>query len=190
MSNTADDGRADGSPPSTAEFTPERVLSVFQDRADQAKPLTATDVMDALGCSRKTAHNKLDVLVERGDLETRKVGARSRVWWIPFSQLVGSGAEPQQEREPPVEHSIADADLPGTGDVLDDRRAALRAAYDYLRENPDTDAGELITEVFQEHPAGYKTADEWWDAIGPALEDLPQVDLAADHEHVWHYVGG
>ena len=89
MSNTADDGRADGSPPSTAEFTPERVLSVFQDRSDQAKPLTATDVMDALGCSRKTAHNKLDVLVERGDLETRKVGARSRVWWIPFSQLVG-----------------------------------------------------------------------------------------------------
>ncbi|RYJ08004.1 ArsR family transcriptional regulator, partial [Haloarcula hispanica] len=42
MSNTADDGRADGSPPSTAEFTPERVLSVFRDRTDQAKPLTAT----------------------------------------------------------------------------------------------------------------------------------------------------
>jgi hypothetical protein len=145
MSNTADDGRADSSPPSTAEFTPERVLSVFHDRTDQAKPLTATDVMDALGCSRKTAHNKLETLVERGELKTRKVGARSRVWWVPFSRLVGSDAGPQQQREPPVEHSIADADLPGTGAVLDDRREALKAAYDYLRENPDTDAGTRIT---------------------------------------------
>lgn len=189
MSNTADDGQTESSPPSTAEFTPERVLSVFHNRSDRAKPLTATDVMEALDCSRKTAHNKLELLVDRGALKTRKVGARSRVWWIPFSQLVGRDEE-REAGAPSVEHSIADADLPGTGDLLDERREALKAAYEYLRDNPDTTAEELITEVFQEHPAGYKTADEWWDAIGPALEDLPQVDLAADHEHVWHYVGG
>ncbi|MFB6224673.1 MAG: helix-turn-helix domain-containing protein [Haloarcula sp.] len=190
MSDTAGDGQSNSPPPSSGEYTPERVLAVFRDRADQAKPLTANDVMDALGCSRRTAHNKLDTLVERGILETRKVGARSRVWWIPFPQLSGRDEPAKTQRDPTVEVGITDATLPGSGEVLEQRRDALRATYDYIRENPDTDTSELITEVFPEHPAGYKTADEWWDVIGPALEELPKVDVSADREHVWHYVGG
>lgn len=35
--------------------------------------------MDELGCSRQTAHNKLEELVNRGALETRKIGARGGV---------------------------------------------------------------------------------------------------------------
>lgn len=62
----------------------ERVLGVFEEREDRARPLTADDVIDAIGCSRRTAHNKLEELVVRGDLETRKVGARGRVWWVPI----------------------------------------------------------------------------------------------------------
>jgi hypothetical protein len=62
---------------------PETVMDVFDDREDTARPVTATDVVDELGIARRTAHNKLNALVERGTLDTRKVGARGRVWWIP-----------------------------------------------------------------------------------------------------------
>lgn len=62
---------------------PETVMDVFDARADAARPVTATDVVDELGIARRTAHNKLNALVERGTLDTRKIGARGRVWWIP-----------------------------------------------------------------------------------------------------------
>ncbi|WP_324759757.1 helix-turn-helix domain-containing protein [Haloarcula montana] len=190
MSNSADDGRDENSPPSTATFTTERVISVFEGRRDFAKPLTANDVMEALGCSRRTAHDKLDELVEQGTLETRKVGARSRIWWVPIPRRREPEGPAELPRDPLVDISIANADLPGSGELLERRRDALRASYDYLREHPDTDHGAFLNDVFPEHPAGYTTADEWWDAIGPALESLPDVEIASDSDHVWHYGGG
>ena len=62
---------------------PETVMEVFDARDDAARPVTATDVVDELGIARRTAPNKLNALVERGTLDTRKIGARGRVWWIP-----------------------------------------------------------------------------------------------------------
>lgn len=62
---------------------PETVMDVFDARDDAARPVTATDVVEELGIARRTAHNKLNALVERGTLDTRKIGARGRVWWIP-----------------------------------------------------------------------------------------------------------
>jgi len=63
---------------------PDTVLDVFADRDDRARPITASDVVDELGIARRTAHNKLETLVERGEIETRKIGARGRVWWTPI----------------------------------------------------------------------------------------------------------
>lgn len=63
---------------------PEDVLTVFRDREDYGRPLTAQDVADELGCARRTAHTKLNALVEQEKLATRKVGARGRVWWMPL----------------------------------------------------------------------------------------------------------
>ena len=62
---------------------PDTVIDVFAARDDAARPVTATDVVEELGIARRTAHNKLNALVERGTLDTRKIGARGRVWWIP-----------------------------------------------------------------------------------------------------------
>jgi hypothetical protein len=173
---------------SREQFTLETVLSVFKSRSDRARPLTANDVMDELGCSRRTAHNKLNALVKQGTLATRKVGARGRIWWVPLDAPVDSRTPARTERDPSVEREIKEADLPGSGETLERRREALRAAYDYLSENPNTSEMEFLTDVFPNHPAGYKTADRWWDAIKPALKELPNV--VEDREHVWHYIGG
>lgn len=65
------------------EYEVEDVTGVFKNRDDYAEPLTASEVADALGCSRRTALNKLHELADETDLTSKKVGGRSRVWWIP-----------------------------------------------------------------------------------------------------------
>jgi predicted ArsR family transcriptional regulator len=65
------------------EFTQSSVIEVFETRADYAEPMTATEIADRLGCSRRTALNKLHDLEDETDVTSKKVGGRSRVWWIP-----------------------------------------------------------------------------------------------------------
>ncbi|PSP25144.1 hypothetical protein BRC61_00550 [Halobacteriales archaeon QH_10_65_19] len=65
------------------EFALEDVTAVFESREDYAEPLTASEIADELGCSRRTALNKLHTLESETGIESKKVGGRSRVWWIP-----------------------------------------------------------------------------------------------------------
>ncbi|WP_436908968.1 HTH domain-containing protein [Halosimplex marinum] len=65
------------------QYTESDVIEVFRDRNDYAEPLTASEVAEALGCSRRTALNRLHDLQEETDVTSKKVGGRSRVWWIP-----------------------------------------------------------------------------------------------------------
>jgi hypothetical protein len=165
---------------------PERALEVFDERDDLARPLTASDVMAALDCSRRTAHNKLETLVDRGRLRTRKVGARSRVWWVPMER----GPDPDDDRPLAVDNAIRDAALPGSGPTLEARREALSAAYDYLAANPEAKKADFLRDVYHDNPAGYESAEAWWNAIQPALKGLPGVDPPAERGHLWHFLGG
>lgn len=65
--------------------TPEDVPDVFAAHSDASEPLTAPEITDALGCSRLTALNKHRQLDERDDVRSKKIGGRSRVWWVPVS---------------------------------------------------------------------------------------------------------
>jgi hypothetical protein len=63
----------------TETVSPDDALSVFTDH----EPRTAKEVATALDVSRRTALNKLDELVKRGDLRRKKVGGRAVVFWKP-----------------------------------------------------------------------------------------------------------
>lgn len=162
------------------------VHEVFDQREDRARPLTASDVMEAVGCSRRTAHNKLNELVDRGVLRTRKVGSRSRVWWVPMENEDGDDETGDHERL----RLIEDVDLPGTGKTLEARRDALQAAYDYLQEYPEAKKSDFLQDVYPDHTAEFETAEGWWNAIQPALAELPGVDPPEERGHVWHFLGG
>lgn len=173
---------------------PEAVLSVFEGRDDRARPLTANDVMEALECSRRTAHDKLNELVDEGILESRKIGARGRVWWIPIGTGAGggsgSGSEEAVQRPLAVEQRVRDMELPGSGPRLQDRQEAILAAYDYLRAHPSAKKSDFLGEVYPDHPAGFSTAEGWWNVVQPALKKLPQVDPPKERGHIWHFLGG
>jgi len=172
-----DDGQYEGKIPLRA------VHEVFLERDDRARPLTASDIMEAVGCSRRTAHNKLNELVERDVLRTRKVGSRSRVWWVPMER-------PRSDAGVSPAALVEDVDLPGTGKTLEARREALLAAYEYLQEYPEAKKSDFLQDVFPDHPAGFETAGGWWNAVQPALAELPGVDPPQERGHIWHFLGG
>ncbi|EJN61023.1 helix-turn-helix transcriptional regulator [Halogranum rubrum] len=188
MDETARDRTRDEHGQYADRIPPESVVDVFEAREDRARPLTASDVMDALDCSRRTAHNKLNALVERGTLDTRKVGARSRVWWVPIERPTGVGDE--SNRSDAVSTAIRTATLPGSGPTLEARREALSAAYDYLTEHPEATKADFLRDVYHDHTAGYESAEGWWNAIQPALKGLPGVDPPEERGHLWHFLGG
>jgi GTP-sensing pleiotropic transcriptional regulator CodY len=66
------------------EYTLSAVTEVFENRDDYAEPLTASEVAEEIGCSRRTALNKLHDLEASTGVRSKKVGGRSRVWWIPI----------------------------------------------------------------------------------------------------------
>lgn len=72
-----------GKPGPAPDVTPADVLDVFDERDDTSEPLTAPEVADAVGCSRRTALDKLQALADRGDIKSKKVGGRAVVWWRP-----------------------------------------------------------------------------------------------------------
>lgn len=84
-----------GTPGPTPKVTPADVLEVFDTRDDPAEPLTAPEVADALGCSRRTALDKLQTLADRGILESKKVGGRAVVWWWPTTQRPTTDIDPE-----------------------------------------------------------------------------------------------
>lgn len=62
----------------TEQVTLDSVLTVFEE-AD-LPVLTATEVAEALDCSRSLAYYKLEELVDAGRVQKKKVGARAAVY--------------------------------------------------------------------------------------------------------------
>ncbi|MFC4551175.1 MULTISPECIES: bacterio-opsin activator domain-containing protein [Halorussus] len=61
----------------------EETLDVVERIGSTGEPLTTGEVAAELACTRRATYDRLKRLAERGDLETKKVGARGRVWWRP-----------------------------------------------------------------------------------------------------------
>jgi predicted transcriptional regulator len=72
------DRKRDESGQYTEQVTLDSVLTVFED-AD-IPVLTATEVAGELDCSRPSAYNKLEKLVEQGEIHKKKVGAHAVVY--------------------------------------------------------------------------------------------------------------
>lgn len=117
------------------------------------------------------------------DLETspRRTGAGSTGVGMGEDESVGGNEESPTDL-------IDGIDIPGAPDQQEDRRAALRAAYRYLREGATAQKDDIATEVFPDHPAGYeKPNDGWWQqVVRPGLVALPDVERHGDR---WRFVG-
>lgn len=176
--------------------TPEDVLEVFADRADRAEPMTAPELADRLNCSRRTALNKLHDLADAGDVSSKKVGGRSKVWWVPIHDATPtdpdrrdggeSTVEPPARTSPvgdPGESTGADTDrltaALDTLDATDDLRATVRptlaGAGDLLERR--VDAILRMYAYLREHGTAEK--NDLLDVVDPDVVDY------ADANSVW-----
>ncbi|RLM83835.1 PAS domain S-box protein [Halobellus sp. Atlit-38R] len=63
-----------------------QVRDAFEALGPPGTPLTTPEVATTFDCTDRTIYNRLETLVEDGVLETKKVGARGRVWWQPVEE--------------------------------------------------------------------------------------------------------
>lgn len=73
--------------------TPSRVLDAVATHPDPT--VTAREVGEAIGCSTSAARKKLNELHERDDVERKKVGGRSVVWWLADEERATTGVDPE-----------------------------------------------------------------------------------------------
>ncbi|WP_101296948.1 PAS domain-containing protein [Halegenticoccus soli] len=83
----------------SAQDTRTETLAVFTRAESPYAPLTTSEVADSLGCGRRAAYDRLAELVEQGDIRTKKVGARGRVWWrVPADRAAKADPEAATEK--------------------------------------------------------------------------------------------
>lgn len=60
-------------------------LDVF-DTVGPGTPLTTSEVQDQLDVGRRSTYERLDRLAAAGYVETKAVGSKGRVWWVPVTE--------------------------------------------------------------------------------------------------------
>ncbi len=69
---------------------------------------------------------------------------------------------------------LADLDLPGNEEKVEQRREAVAACYRYLANERTASRKDFIDAVYPEHPAQYGSGASWWPTIKGALEALAE----------------
>jgi len=82
QTNTLDDGTRAGQ---SKIYKETDLLDYLHEhtRENTGDPVTASEVADALGWPRRRTLDILTRLADTDLLDTKKVGARARVWWVP-----------------------------------------------------------------------------------------------------------
>lgn len=91
-----------------------------------------------------------------------------------------------------VEAVLDATDLPGSGEKLERRHAAVRACYDLLRSEGEVQTATFKADVYADHPAGYQSARSWWkNCVYSGLLELADADdrvRVADTSGTWRWV--
>lgn len=88
-----------------------------------------------------------------------------------------------------LEPDLSDLDLPGSGDKLERRQAAIERLYDYLRENGTARKRDFL-ELVDPDEVGYSSPASFWSNCiksRETLSALPGVVSPGEGEHTWKF---
>ena len=63
------------------EFSNKEILAVFQSSSDPV--LTTSEIASQFEITHRGVRDRLEKLEEDGQIKSKKVGARAKVWWDP-----------------------------------------------------------------------------------------------------------
>ncbi|MFC4440466.1 MULTISPECIES: PAS domain S-box protein [Natrialbaceae] len=86
-----------GSPGPTQDVTRDAIREFFSQTSKQSTPFFTEEIAEALECSPHGARSRLEDLVERGEIRTKRGDGSSRVWWKPQEDL-SSSQQPGEEQ--------------------------------------------------------------------------------------------
>jgi len=190
------------------------VVRIFLERQDQFEPLTAREVAGELDVTRKTAYNRLEELAGEGCFETKKTGAKGRVWWPAsdvwypdvseielknrsveqvLERLERSTVLAEEELPPVVQREIEQLELPGEDELLNRRLDAVREAYEVLAELGEADRMEILDAMdIDPVELGYQDEDSFWRNLmikHRVMGQLSGVIVPTEGGRYYRYVG-
>ncbi|WP_440769268.1 hypothetical protein [Natronorubrum sp. DTA28] len=171
------------SEPTTASTTeksgglsPERIARIPED-----------PVHEDAGMLGNVESERLDELSRRAVATTRKRlnrDVQTGLEYTSSTRLAGAGVRPGED--------IADLDalsIPGrSAEILEKRRHAVGRALAYLRDENRARRSDFVDALYAECPAGYETADSWWECIKEGLKQVEAVE-GGEGTRVWRYRG-
>jgi DNA-binding Lrp family transcriptional regulator len=182
--------------------TPEDVEAVFEERDDVAEPLTASEIGEALDCSRRTALNRLDELEASDAVESKKVGGRAKVWWVrkereqvdfETDDLRGdpetTPGDVEADDAPEWEETLfPEIEIPGPTEYDDARRSTIRRMWDYLKEHGKAQKSDFKP-IVESEETGTDFESFWEYCIREpgTLTKLPNVEPPTDRGHTYRY---
>ena len=79
-------------------------------------------------------------------------------------------------------------EVPGHDEELvAQRRRAVGAALAFLKDAESARRSDFVEALYEEYPAGYETADSWWNCIKRGLRQVDRVKPATENSRVWGF---
>ena len=72
--------------------------------------------------------------------------------------------------------------------VIEARREVAGHAVAFLRDEGTARKSDFVDALYGTYPAGYETADSWWDCLKTALKQVDVID-GGDGKRVWEFTG-
>lgn len=152
--------------------------------------LTAAEISDRVDLGTRSVRDRLRPIIDDGRVVTKDVGG-SRIYYSP--DLIGYRAyvldrREQREDAPAGRQQLAELvdglELPGEGQLLQQRRDAVLAAVSTIRELGVARRGDVLDAIHPEHAAGYESAISLWKntiqpALGELVDDVPELVIEA-----------
>ncbi|MEF8852028.1 MAG: hypothetical protein V5A44_01515 [Haloarculaceae archaeon] len=139
---------------------------------------------DAAAALSSVEESRIDVFARRALTQTRK----------RLGEDVGTGidydAREGAENAPPgAEITDLDAiEVPGHDDgLVARRRVAVGAALAFLKDAQSARRSDFVDALFDDYPAGYETADSWWQCIKRGLRQVDRVKPADENSRIWGF---
>lgn len=193
----------------SGQYTEKYPRSAFREAIDAEGGLASTvEVAERVGCARPSAYTKLNQMADDEEIIRKKVG--HSIAWATLPSLAGqeadssgatndeslsspepSGPQADQTAENDAYAAIDSLDLPGAGNRLEARRDAVRAMYDYIRENGRGRKSEFKDLLDAEGiDTGYETFGSFWTNTikNRNALDLPGIETPPEGSPWYRYV--
>ncbi|WP_164974815.1 GAF domain-containing protein [Halegenticoccus tardaugens] len=166
----------------TAAPAQKDVLEKVDDLGSPGTPVTTPEVAEGFDCTQRTIYNRLEALVGDGILETKKVGANSRVWWRPIAELTQRSETPQG-REPVRSHPVFDSELVGV--IVWGKDLTIRDANDAFLEMAGLEYQEALGTAWRD-----LTPEEFQPASERHIEQVEGTGSGIPYEKQYYHTDG